>query len=67
MQVDQLSQHHPHGSSDGHGFLCGRAWVGKQGHQRQGCRLPGLCHGDRFLRSLVSVTHGTLETGSSSH
>lgn len=65
MKADQLSQHHPHGSSDEHGGLCGRVWVGKQGDQRQGCWLPGLCQGDRFLRSLPSVTHGELETGSS--
>ena len=36
MKADQLSQHHPHGSSDEHGGLCGRVWVGKQGDQRQG-------------------------------
>ena len=31
MKVDQLSRHHPHGSSDEHGALCGTVWVGKQG------------------------------------
>ena len=57
-RVDQLSSLHPHGSSDEHEGCVGEVWVGKRGvrGQRQGCWLPGLCHGDEFLRSLPSVT-----------
>lgn len=57
-RVDQLSSLRPHGSSDEHEGCVREVWVGKWGvrGQRQGCWLPGLCHGDGFLRSLPSVT-----------
>ena len=53
MKVDQLSQHRPHGSSDEHGALCGTVWVGKQGHQRQGCQLPAVSQGTVGQVSIV--------------